>query len=119
MTLMLAAEAKGLASGPMIGFDVEGLRREFLIPERYVPVMLLPVGDAAEGNWSRKPRLTLHKVLISGTGEGLPIRFGMWRLQSLTTNSEKHYFEMAFRDRFAGVETLRPGDAEFLLFRRK
>lgn len=72
MTLMLAAEAKGMASGPMIGFDPEGVRREFQIPERYVPVMLLPVGYATEGNWKRKPRFGLNQVLFSGSGEKLP-----------------------------------------------
>jgi nitroreductase len=63
MTLMIAAAAKGLASGPMIGFDPEGVKREFGISDRYVPVMLLTVGYAAEGNWTRKPRLTVDEVL--------------------------------------------------------
>src|SRR6185437_966665 len=44
MTLMIAAQAKGLASGPMIGFDPAGVKREFNISDRYVPVMLLTVG---------------------------------------------------------------------------
>jgi nitroreductase len=72
MTLMLAAEAKGMASGPMIGFDPDGVRREFQIPDRYVPVMLLPVGYAAAGNWARKPRLALKDVLFPGSGQALP-----------------------------------------------
>lgn len=68
MTLMIAAEAKGLASGPMIGFDPEGVKREFNISDRYVPVMLLTVGYPAEGNWPRKPRLTIDEVLSFGEG---------------------------------------------------
>lgn len=68
MTLMLAAEAKGLVSGPMIGFDPAGVRREFGISERYVPVMLLTVGYAAPGNWPRKPRLAVDKVLAFNAG---------------------------------------------------
>ena len=72
MTLMLAAESKGLASGPMIGFDAEGVRREFKIPDRYVPVMLLPVGHATVGNWARKPRFGLKDVLFLGHGQDLP-----------------------------------------------
>lgn len=68
MTLMIAAEAKGLVSGPMIGFDPEGVKREFGISDRYVPVMLLTVGYAAEGNWSRKPRLTVDEVLAFENG---------------------------------------------------
>lgn len=63
MVLMLAAEAKGLASGPMIGFDPEAVKREFGISDRYVPAMLLTVGYRAPGNWPRKPRLTVDEVL--------------------------------------------------------
>ena len=71
MTLMLAAEAKGLVSGPMIGFDPEGVKREFQISERYLPVMLLAVGYPAPGNWPRKVRLSVSEVLTYGTGESL------------------------------------------------
>jgi nitroreductase len=63
MILMLAAQARGWVSGPMIGFDPEGVKREFGISDRYVPVMLLSVGYAAPGNLSRKPRLTVDEVL--------------------------------------------------------
>jgi nitroreductase len=63
MTLMLAAEARGFVSGPMIGFDPEGVKREFGISDRYVPVMLICVGHAAPGNWPRKPRLGVDEVL--------------------------------------------------------
>lgn len=68
MTLMIAAEAKGLVSGPMIGFDPEGLKREFGISDRYVPVMLLTVGYPAPGNWPRKPRLAVSQVLAFNKG---------------------------------------------------
>jgi nitroreductase len=68
MTLMIAAEAKGLATGPMIGFDPEGVKRAFDIPDRYVPVMLLTVGYAAPGNWPRKPRLSVDEVLAFNKG---------------------------------------------------
>ncbi len=68
MTLMFAAEAKGLVSGPMIGFDPVGVKREFNISERYVPVMLLTVGYAAQGNWPRKPRLSVDEVLAFQEG---------------------------------------------------
>jgi nitroreductase len=68
MTLMIAAAAKGLASGPMIGFDPEGVKREFNISDRYVPVMLLTVGYPAPGNWPRKPRLSVDEVLSFGEG---------------------------------------------------
>jgi nitroreductase len=68
MTLMIAAQAKGLASGPMIGFDPAGVKREFNISDRYVPVMLLTVGYPATGNWPRKPRLGVEEVLAFNKG---------------------------------------------------
>lgn len=70
MTLMLAAEAKGLVSGPMIGFDPAGVKREFGIADRYVPVMLIAVGSAAPGNHPRKPRLSVDEVLRFESGNG-------------------------------------------------
>ena len=69
MNLMLAADAKGLASGPMIGFDTAGVQKAFNIPERYVPVMTLAVGYAKEGNWPRKPRLTVAETLAYDEGK--------------------------------------------------
>lgn len=68
MTLMIAAEAKGLSTGPMIGFDPEGVKREFNIPDRYIPVMLLTLGYSAPGNWPRKPRLGVDEVLAFNNG---------------------------------------------------
>jgi nitroreductase len=68
MTLMIAAQAKGLVSEPMTGFDPEGVKREFGISDRYVPVMLLTVGYPAAGNWPRKPRLTVEEVLAFDRG---------------------------------------------------
>lgn len=68
MTLMLAAEAKGLVSGPMIGFDPDGVKREFNIADRYVPVMLIAAGHPAPGNHPRKPRLPVEAVLAFEQG---------------------------------------------------
>ncbi|KVZ28722.1 NAD(P)H nitroreductase [Burkholderia cepacia] len=64
MTLMLAAHAKGLASGPMIGFDPLGVAREFELLDTDVPAMLVTVGYAAAGNWPQKPRKAVSDVLI-------------------------------------------------------
>ena len=69
MNLMLAADEKGLASGPMIGFDSVGVQKAFNIPERYVPVLTLAVGYANEGNWPRKPRLTVAETLAFDEGK--------------------------------------------------
>ena len=69
MTLMVAASAKGLVTGPMVGFDPEGVKREFGISDRLLPVMLLTVGYAAPGNWPRKPRLGVDDVLSFNQSE--------------------------------------------------
>ena len=63
MTLMLAAEAKGLVSGPMIGFDPAGVAKEFALGVDEVPVMLLAVGGPGTGNWPRKPRFPVADIL--------------------------------------------------------
>jgi nitroreductase len=62
-TLIYAAEALGLVSGPMVGFDAEGVAREFGLGPDEVPVMLVAVGRAAPGNWPQKPRRPLAEVL--------------------------------------------------------
>lgn len=63
MTLMLAAEAMGLASGPMIGFDAAGVGMDFQLAATEIPVMLVAVGRAAPGNWPRKRRRPVAQVL--------------------------------------------------------
>ncbi|NYT37209.1 nitroreductase family protein [Allopusillimonas soli] len=63
-TLMYAAQAMGLASGPMIGFDAQAVAREFALSHDEVPAMLVPVGRAAPRNWPRKPRRPLSEVLL-------------------------------------------------------
>ncbi|MFD1328823.1 nitroreductase family protein [Mycoplana ramosa] len=62
-TLIYAAEAMGFVSGPMVGFDADAVARDFDLTEGEVPVMLLPVGRAAPGNWPQKPRRPLSEVL--------------------------------------------------------
>ena len=63
MQLMLAAEARGLCSGALSGFDPKRLREHFDIPDRYIPVMLLAVGWAADTDEPRKTRLPVDDVL--------------------------------------------------------
>ncbi len=62
-TLLHAAEAFGLASGPMVGFDARGVARAFGLQTNEMPVMLVAVGRAAPGNWPQKPRRPLAEVL--------------------------------------------------------
>ncbi len=65
MTLMLAAEARGLCSGALTGFDPEKVRARFGIGERFLPVMLLAVGHPAQAAAAeeRKTRLPVEAVL--------------------------------------------------------
>ncbi len=63
MNLMIAAQAKGLVSAPMIGFDVQAVKKLLEIPENLVPVIMIAVGRGAHGNWPRKPRFAVEKVL--------------------------------------------------------
>jgi nitroreductase len=55
--LLIAAEAHGLGACPMVGFDADGVAEAFGLGEDEVPVMLVAVGPAADGNWPQKPRL--------------------------------------------------------------
>ena len=61
--IIYAARSLGLGSTPMIGFDPEGVSREFGLTETEVPVMLLSVGPERPGNWPQKPRLPIADVL--------------------------------------------------------
>jgi nitroreductase len=63
MTLMLAAQAMGLVTGPMIGFDPEQVRAGFGLGADDVPALLVTVGRPAPGNWPRKPRRPASDVL--------------------------------------------------------
>jgi nitroreductase len=47
MQLMLAAKAKGYDSVSMGGYNPQALIKEFNIPERYIPVMIIAIGKAA------------------------------------------------------------------------
>ena len=57
------AEATGFASSAMSGFDAQGVAQAFGLAAHEVPVMLIPVGRAAAGNWPQKPRRALAEVL--------------------------------------------------------
>ncbi|MDF2959336.1 MAG: putative nitroreductase [Paenibacillus sp.] len=64
MQLMLAAKAKGYDSVPMGGYNPQALIKEFNIPERYIPVMMIPIGKAVtEGRATE--RLPLSQQVIN------------------------------------------------------
>ncbi|NYH98551.1 nitroreductase family protein [Cupriavidus plantarum] len=61
--IIYAARSMGLGSTPMIGFDAEGVHREYGLAENEMPVMLLAVGLERSGNWAQKPRRPVNDVL--------------------------------------------------------
>jgi len=63
MTLMVAAQAMGLVSGPMIGFDPAQVHAGFDLGADEIPALLVTVGRPAPGNWPRKPRRPVSDVL--------------------------------------------------------
>lgn len=63
MTLMLAAQEKGLVTGPMIGFDPAGVSAAFGLSADEVPAMIITCGNAAPGNWPRKARRPVADVV--------------------------------------------------------
>lgn len=62
-TLMFAAAANGLATGPMVGFDPSAVASAFGLGPNEIPVLLMTVGTAAPGNWPQKARRPLEEVL--------------------------------------------------------
>lgn len=63
MTLMLAAQDMGLATGPMSGFDPGAVSAALDLPDNEVPVMLIATGYPASANWPQKPRKPVAEVL--------------------------------------------------------
>jgi nitroreductase len=61
-TLILAAEALGLSTGAMIGFEPDAVAREFELKPGEIPVLLLAVGHSAEKS-RQKPRRPVSEVL--------------------------------------------------------
>jgi nitroreductase len=64
MTMMLAAEARGLVACALTGFDPAVVVREFGIDPRLVPVMLIAVGHPAGPVAPRMPRMAVEDVLV-------------------------------------------------------
>ncbi|MNV98549.1 putative NAD(P)H nitroreductase YodC [compost metagenome] len=62
MQLMLTARAHGYDTNPIAGFDKEHIAEAFgLDVERYVPVMLISIGKAAESGYT-SVRLPVEKI---------------------------------------------------------
>ena len=67
MAMMLAAKSLGLDTHPMDGFDIDGVRKEFSIPENYWIPLLLAVGYFREGESLSPPkwRKSYDDIVIS------------------------------------------------------
>ena len=63
MQLMLAAKAKGYDTVAMGGFDKARLVEALKIPARYIPVMMIPIGEAAT-EARATGRLSLDQLVI-------------------------------------------------------
>jgi len=63
MTLIYAAKSMGYESGIMGGFDASKVAQCFHLNADDVPVMLVPVGKADEGNWPQKIRKPVSDVI--------------------------------------------------------
>ena len=63
MNFMLAAEAAGLGTVPMEGFDAGRLRRALDLPPSWEPILVVPVGYANSGP-VKKTRLPLERVML-------------------------------------------------------
>jgi nitroreductase len=64
-TMMLVAEAYGLDTAPMEGFDGAGVKREFEIPEEGEVVALLAIGRAASPDKAYPGRFPLDRIVFS------------------------------------------------------
>ncbi len=63
MNFMIIAEAAGLATCPMEGFDPRRVRGVLGIPRSVLPVLVIPVGYAATSSPATKTRLPLQQLL--------------------------------------------------------
>jgi 3-hydroxypropanoate dehydrogenase len=62
---ILAVRARGLAAGPMTGYDADGLDAEFFPGGRYRSIMVVNIGQPGANPWfGRLPRLD-HESVIS------------------------------------------------------
>lgn len=70
MTLMLAAQNRGWATVPMIGFDPEVVSRLVNLKPNYIPVMLMAVGFKKEDSRPRDYRRPIEEVVRINTLDG-------------------------------------------------
>lgn len=61
---ILGVRAAGLAAGPMTGFDVDGVRREFFADSTLEPLVVVNIGKPGPDAWlPRLPRLAFEEAV--------------------------------------------------------
>lgn len=63
MTLMLAAHGMGLATAPIIGFDVQAVTSFLGVPSDYLVVMLIAIGHSAQRELPRQQRRPFREIV--------------------------------------------------------
>ncbi len=64
MNFMLAAEASGMNTLPMEGFDTSRVRRILDLPRSWYPMLVVALGRARPDDAPRKTRFPLEKVIL-------------------------------------------------------
>ena len=70
MTLMLAAQNRGWATVPMIGFDPEAVSQLVNLKSNYIPVMMMAVGFKNEDPRPRDYRRPIEEVVKINSLDG-------------------------------------------------
>jgi len=70
MSLMYAATDAGFATGPMIGFDPEGVSEVIGLTDEYFPVILVVIGKQKDDPRGKEPRRPLSEVVKFNTLDG-------------------------------------------------
>ncbi len=70
MTLMLAAQNRGWATVPMIGFDPEAVSQLVNLKSNFIPVMLMAIGFKKEEPRPRSYRRPIEEVVKINTLDG-------------------------------------------------
>ena len=66
-TLMLAAQELGYESCPMIGYELEGVKKLIHLPEDYVIGPMVAIGKGTKIPWPKPGQLPLDDIVFENT----------------------------------------------------
>ena len=66
-TIMLAANAIGYDSCPMIGFDIDAVAKRINLPDDHVMGPMVAIGKGTKDPWPKPGQLPLDEVVIQNT----------------------------------------------------